>query len=115
EVLAAGEITLHFDADAGAFYARHYDHRFPLYPPSYAEVLRNTQSLDKGHDDQSDKSCAALLALVRPFEALERNPDYWTEAQKLRTQLKEVARGEDAAKAIEHALSCYDTKTAEGF
>src|SRR5690606_93358 len=112
---AAGEITLHFDAEAGAFYASHYDHRFPLYPPSYAEVLRNTQPHSNEHNDQPDKSCAALLALVQPFEALERNPDYWTEAQKLRTQLSEVARAEDAAAAIEHALSCYDTKTAEGF
>lgn len=103
EVLAAGEITLHFDAQAGAFYARHYDHRFPLYPPSYAEILRNTQG------------CAALLAMVQPFAALERNPDYWQAARNLREQLREAVRDENAKRAIEQALSCYDARTPEGF
>jgi (1->4)-alpha-D-glucan 1-alpha-D-glucosylmutase len=97
EVLAANEIGLHFDADHGSFYANHYDHRFPLYPPSYGEILRNT-----GVDD--------LLTLVRPFEALERSPNYWQAAQELRQELAHIAQAPDMRLAIQHALSRYEVK-----
>lgn len=97
EVLAAGEITLHLDAVHGGFYARHYDHRFPLYPPTYGEILRNT-GLD------------SLLALVRPFEALERQADYWQAAHSLRADLARVAATDEALAAIEQALSRYVVK-----
>ena len=97
EVLAANEIGLHFDADHGSFYANHYDHRFPLYPPSYGEILRNT-----GVDD--------LLALVRPFEALERSPNYWQAAQELRMELAHIARAPAIHLAIQQALSRYEVK-----
>ena len=97
EVLAANEIGLHFDADHGSFYANHYDHRFPLYPPSYGEILRNT-----GVDD--------LLTLVRPFEALERSPNYWQAAQELRRELAHIAQAPDMRLAIQHALSRYEVK-----
>ncbi|MEE4465488.1 alpha-amylase family glycosyl hydrolase, partial [Azotobacter chroococcum] len=42
EVLQAGEIPLQFDAPAGAFHASHHEHRFPIGPPSYGELLRAT-------------------------------------------------------------------------
>lgn len=102
EVLAAGEITLHFDADAGAFFASHFDHRFPLSPPSYGDILRNT-----GHDE--------LLALVRPFESLERQTDYWEAAKVLQDELSHIARDLSAATAIQQALERYDPQTPEGF
>ena len=97
EVLAANEIGLHFDTEQGGFYANHYDHRFPLYPPSYGEILRNT-----GVDD--------LLALVRPFEALERSPNYWQAAQELRQELAHIAQAPDIRLTIQHALTRYDVK-----
>ena len=97
EVLAAGEVKLNFDAQQGSFYASHYDHRFPLYPPSYGEILRNT-GLD------------SLLALVRPFEALEHNPDYWQTAQELRQELARAAQAPEAQEALEQALSRYQVK-----
>jgi (1->4)-alpha-D-glucan 1-alpha-D-glucosylmutase len=101
EVLSAGEVTLHFDADNGSFYAAHYDHRFPISSPSYGEILRNT-SEDK------------LLSLVRPFEALERSSDRWTEAQELRAELSHIAQDTAIVKTIEAALARYDAREAEG-
>jgi len=39
EVLASGELVLHFEAAEGGFALRYYDHRFPLAPESYPVVL----------------------------------------------------------------------------
>src|SRR5690606_21729006 len=42
EVLTAGEIELHFDPAAAAFYPAHQRHRFPLHPPPYRLLLSAT-------------------------------------------------------------------------
>ncbi|CAN7345203.1 malto-oligosyltrehalose synthase [Variovorax paradoxus] len=39
EVLASGELVLHFEAAQGSFALRYFDHRFPLAPESYPVVL----------------------------------------------------------------------------
>jgi (1->4)-alpha-D-glucan 1-alpha-D-glucosylmutase len=39
EVLASGELVLHFEAAEGSFALRYFDHRFPLAPESYPVVL----------------------------------------------------------------------------
>jgi (1->4)-alpha-D-glucan 1-alpha-D-glucosylmutase len=38
-VLAAGQLSLIFDAEKGAFYITYYEHRFPISPRSYPIVL----------------------------------------------------------------------------
>ncbi|HKU85847.1 MAG TPA: malto-oligosyltrehalose synthase [Casimicrobiaceae bacterium] len=38
-VLERGELVLAFDVDAGAFAVRYFEHRFPLDPRTYAEIL----------------------------------------------------------------------------
>src|SRR3990167_2686295 len=64
EVLGAGEITLHFDAAEGSLYAQHYAHRFPLHPPSYADVLKAADN-------------PLLLSFAARFEALDVDPLAW--------------------------------------
>lgn len=95
DVLAAGKVCLHFDEDAGEFYVQHFEHRFPLYPPSYGHILRNTEN-------------SVLFTLVRPFEALEHAQNGVYTAQKLHQHLSEAAKNEDVAKAIARAISFYD-------
>jgi len=116
DVLASGEITLHFDADAGEFYAQHFNHRFPIYPPSYCQILRNTD----------DPSLQLLISLFEKLEAKpeeekpetqhavsgngeiahEGNEDY--SAQELHTLLSNLARNDSVAKSIQKALAMYD-------
>jgi (1->4)-alpha-D-glucan 1-alpha-D-glucosylmutase len=95
DVLARGEVGLHFNRDEGQFYVQHFDHWFPLYPPSYAHILRNTEN-------------SVLFTLVRPFEALEYDQHYWHSAKKLHRQLSEAAMDENVAQAIARAIGFYD-------
>jgi (1->4)-alpha-D-glucan 1-alpha-D-glucosylmutase len=74
EVLTSGEITLHFDAGNGQLHAQHFDHRFPLAPQSYADVLGPSEH-------------AGLRALARRFAALGNGREDWHAARALRAEL----------------------------
>ena len=97
EVLAAGEIELHFDAPNGQLYASHYAHRFPLNPPTYDELLRQV-------DDPF------VQALGQRFAALDESPESQQLAQQLCRQLSEV----DAA-LIEPALQAMQPSEENGY
>ena len=102
EVLAAGKISLQFDAQKGEFFAQHYEHKFPIYPPSYGHILRNTDS-------------SALQPFIRLFEALEATADdgeRWQDAEVLHKQLSTLAQNETVAASIAEALKAYDVNEA---
>jgi len=90
EVLAAGEIELHFDAKRGLFYAKHYDHRFPINPPTYGDILQRS-----GHPE--------LQALGQRFAALDDSAEGQRQAGVLFREL--VALASKAGHAIERALT----------
>ncbi len=94
EVLVAGDITLHFDASVGKFYAQHYDHKFPLYPPTYNEILNKTQS-------------PALHALGKRFSLLEKMPDQLQQALELHNCLSEYASQDNNLQQINAALKYF--------
>ncbi|MGA4635998.1 malto-oligosyltrehalose synthase [Pseudomonas solani] len=98
EVLAAGEIALRYDADSGSLYAQHFDHRFPLTPPSYGELLRASDA-------------PALTELAARFEALEGQPEAWQQAAELRRQLAAAAPSDEP---LLRALERYHPDTPEG-
>jgi (1->4)-alpha-D-glucan 1-alpha-D-glucosylmutase len=99
EVLASGEITLHFDEGSGAFYAQHFDHIFPFYPPSYRELLIRTSNDD-------------LHAFAYSFKALEQHPDQWAQAPVLRKELGELVRAKSLGGAIQQALDYFTVAPA---
>lgn len=100
EVLAAGEITVHFNHDTGEFYARHYDHHFPLCPTSYSHILNNT------HDP-------VLQAFAQPFVTLEHVVEGWQAAEVLHAELRDAARPPAQQDAIRRALACYNLTPAD--
>ncbi|MBM7061891.1 malto-oligosyltrehalose synthase [Pseudomonas sp. UL073] len=92
DVLDAGEILLHFDGHSGGLYAQHFDHRFPLTPPSYADVL----------------ACAdtpALHSLGERFDALGGDPDAVTKGRELRAELARRASDPQFCDAVHHAVA----------
>ncbi|WP_457441094.1 malto-oligosyltrehalose synthase [Pseudomonas sp. TE3786] len=98
EVLGAGEIQLNFDADTGNLYAQHYEHRFPLTPPTYADVLKLS-------DDPT------LQAFAARFEGLDVDPLAWHSARQIRTELAEVAQVPEVGQALADALSHFEVVT----
>lgn len=101
EVLQAGEIPLQFDAPAGAFHASHHEHRFPISPPSYGELLRAT-----GHP--------ALQELAVQFGGLAGDAGY-VRAAGLKAGLAQLAGQPEVRAAIETMLGAYDARQPEGF
>ncbi|HDZ56083.1 MAG TPA: malto-oligosyltrehalose synthase [Pseudomonas xinjiangensis] len=101
EVLASGEIELHFDAVEGTFYASHYEHHFPLYPPTYAILLKTTDN-------------PILQEIGQKFAALESTSGAWKTAQALRRELSERAHTAEMQQAIEQAMATFYPKTDGG-
>lgn len=101
EVLGSGDIRLNFDSESGVFYASHYDHHFPLYPPTYVRLLERTDDAD-------------LLELGKRFLSLESTAGARKAAQALRRELSERAHVDGALAAIERAIASFDPGQAEG-
>lgn len=102
DALQQGTIKLCLDIDNGALYAEHYEHRFPITPPSYGEVLRAA--------DQQQ-----LRALAQHFDALKTEPAPYQAARLLRAELAEQLQNADTRQALEQALGTYDSTTDDGF
>lgn len=101
EVLQAGEIPLCLDAAAGAFHCQHFEHRFPINPRHYGELLRLPGD-------------AALNALAERFDALPDSPEAHGQARQLRSELAMLLTDPRQASQLEAALSAYDSRTPEG-
>ncbi|WLH66288.1 malto-oligosyltrehalose synthase [Pseudomonas sp. FP2309] len=98
DALQAGTLTLQFDAEHGAFYVEHYEHRFPICPRDYALIL--------GRDEP-------LKPLAEGFAALTYQHDAYAEAAWLKQALAE--RASDVLPAIEQRLAQFDGRQPEGF
>lgn len=98
EALQAGTLTLQFDAEHGAFYAQHYEHRFPICPRDYALIL--------GSDEP-------LKPLAEQFAALAYQNDAYAQAALLKQALAEHAS--DVLPAIQQRLARFDGREQEGF
>jgi (1->4)-alpha-D-glucan 1-alpha-D-glucosylmutase len=99
-VLEAGEIPLRFDARRASFYIEHYEHRFPISPPDYGDIL--------GASDT-----AALGKLGGRFGALENDPRAYAKAIDLRAELQLFSTAHPGAMAP--LLERFDSRTADGF
>ena len=102
DALAAGDIALHFDCSSGGFYAQHFEHRLPISPPSYGDILRSSAD-------------TALAELAWRFDRLSGDPQAWHSAQELREELRDLACPADAiTPTIQRALEQYRPDTEAG-
>ena len=85
EALGKGEIELRFDAAAGSFSAWYFEHRLPIAPERYSDILRRV--VDHGSAAQTEIG-AALLAIAQRYTG-PRNPDRKT-APALKRQLADL-------------------------
>ncbi|NVZ31965.1 malto-oligosyltrehalose synthase [Pseudomonas sp. A4002] len=96
EALQSGALPLRFDPQRGSFYVEHYEHRFPICPREYGELV-------------------PVKSLADRFSSLAYQPDAYPQAAALKQELIEAARDPETLKAIEANLDLYDARQPEGF
>ncbi|AXA53853.1 malto-oligosyltrehalose synthase [Pseudomonas thivervalensis] len=106
--LQEGTLQLRFDAAHGSFYVEHYEHRFPICPMHYGELLKPADTLPI-------ELTESLKALAERFTTLNYQTDAHTLARPLQTELQDLAAHAGILAAIEDNLAGYDSTQPQGF
>ena len=88
--LENGEIELRYDAGEGSFSAWYYEHRLPIAPERYGEILRMVVKEAGAEENAPGK---AMLALASRYQG-PRRPSR-KEAPAFKDQLKDIAGAAD--------------------
>jgi (1->4)-alpha-D-glucan 1-alpha-D-glucosylmutase len=99
EALEKGEIELRYDAAEGSFSAWYFEHRLPIAPERYSEILRSVVREAGAEDSAAGNS---ILELASRYRGL-RHPNR-KEAPAFKAELKGIAGGADV---IARGLSAY--------
>ena len=97
EALERGEIELRYDPDEGSFSAWYFEHRLPIAPERYGELLR---MIVKEADAAETEAGKRLLSLAARYTGLRR-PNR-KEAPGFKAELKEIA----GSRRHHHARPC---------
>jgi (1->4)-alpha-D-glucan 1-alpha-D-glucosylmutase len=98
EALESGQIELRYDQGEGSFSAWYFEHRLPIAPERYGEIIRVIVR-EAGAEQAGGEH---LLQLAERYKGL-RHPNR-KEAPALKAELKEVAEAEDI---ISRGLAAY--------
>src|SRR5467141_2767185 len=90
QALENGEIELRYDGDEGNFSAWYFEHRLPIAPERYSEILRAVVREAGAEDDAAGKR---ILELASRYRGL-RHPNR-SEAPAFRAELKSIAGSAD--------------------
>src|ERR1700694_1646808 len=99
EALEKGEIELRHDADEGSFSAWYFEHRLPIAPERYSEILRSVVREAGAKNGAGGKR---ILELASRYRGL-RHPNR-KEAPAFKTELKGIA---GSAEIIARGLAAY--------
>ena len=101
EALEKGEIELRYDQDEGSFSAWYFEHRLPIAPERYSEILRSVVKEAGAEDSAAGKRILELASRYRGLHHPNRK-----EAPAFKAELKDttggaglIARGLDAYRA----------------
>ena len=95
DVLSHGEIELKYDAASGTFAAWYFEHKLPINPQRYGEILRNIVSAANAHDTAAGQE---MIALAQPHRS-PTAPSYRDAPRfKQRTGVDRRRRGTDRAR-----------------
>src|SRR6195256_619326 len=99
EALEKAEIELRYDADEGSFSAWYFEHRLPIAPERYREILR---SVVKEAGAENGAAGKRILELASRYRGL-RHPNR-KEAPAFKAELKSIAGG---AEIIARGIDAY--------
>lgn len=106
EALQAGEIALRYDAATGSFAAWYVDHKLPINPQRYGEMLR---TIVAAADAAEEPAGRALLALADDYR--DPNAPSYREAPALKQRLAGI---DGAAALIARGLAVYRPDSEAG-
>src|SRR5438552_1637482 len=90
QALEKGDIELRYDGDEGSFSAWYFEHRLPIAPERYSEILRAVVREAGAEDDPAGKR---ILELASRYRGL-RHPNR-KEAPAFKAELKSIAGSAD--------------------
>ena len=90
QALESGEIELRYDANEGSFSAWHFEHRLPIAPERYSEILR---AVVKEARAEASEAGQGILALASRYQGLRR-PNQ-KEAPAFKEGLRAIAGSDD--------------------
>jgi (1->4)-alpha-D-glucan 1-alpha-D-glucosylmutase len=99
QALERGEIELRYDAGEGSFSAWYFEHRLPIAPERYSEILRAVVKEAAVEDGAAGKNILALASRHRGLRHPNRK-----EAPAFKAELKAIA---GAPAIIERGLAAY--------
>lgn len=99
QALESGEIELRYDAGDGSFSAWYFEHRLPIAPERYGEMLRMIVKEAAAEDSTPGK---AMLALASRYQG-PRRPNR-KEAPAFKEELRSIPQ---AAETIERGIAAY--------
>src|SRR6478609_7486466 len=106
DVLQAGEIELKYDAESGSFAAWYFEHKLPINPQRYSEMLRTIVHAAKAADTSAGRDLVALADDYRD----PSKPDH-RDGPELKKSLAAISGGADV---IAHGLAVYRSDTEAG-
>jgi (1->4)-alpha-D-glucan 1-alpha-D-glucosylmutase len=106
DTLQNGEFELKYDAAAGSFAVWYSDHKLPINPRRYGEMLRTIVAAAGAGDEPASRQ---LLDLADSFR--DPSAPTYREAPALKQRLAQIER---AAQVIERGLSTYRSDSAGG-
>jgi len=117
-VLEDGDLRLRFDAATGTFSVWYHEHRFPVRPRHYAEILRRVP--EDAWGGAADEGAAALARLADAFAGLRpeglsrpRRAEVRERGQALQRDLAALAANDAMAAALDAAAASYDGRPGE--
>ena len=99
KALESGDIELRYDPDEGSFSAWYFEHRLPIAPERYSEILRTVVRQCEAEDSAVGKD---ILALASHYHGLRR-PNR-REAPAFKSKLRAIA---GSAEAISRGIEAY--------
>ncbi len=101
EALEKGEIELRYDAAEGSFSAWYFEHRLPIAPERYGEILRSIVKEAEADDDAAGKRILDLASRFRGLRHPNRKeaPAFKAELKSIAGSTEIIARGLDAYRA----------------